>query len=266
MEVARDRTALTRHALSRPWRLALDDGLVRPDSRLFDYGCGKGDDLRLLAAGGFNASGWDPNHRPDAARTDAEIVNLGYAAAQREAEALLLQIGKPGAIDGAIAKATVGKTTPTALYVHLSALERLPLLLRAFAGCGHGYLGAVEGATLIKLYRREPKLSYLAYPDFDRDPHPALDFSFNIDLRELRLKRHWYKDQPNQPVLHRKECYVAEDYPRRTTFARLTKTEEAAGLLDQTDRIGLRHGWETVLAEKGLTLIGHRLVKAPLRP
>jgi DNA phosphorothioation-associated putative methyltransferase len=78
MEVARDRTALTRHCLSRPWRLALDDGLVRPDTSLFDFGCGKGDDLRLLSADGFEANGWDPNHRPDTAWTNAEIVNLGY--------------------------------------------------------------------------------------------------------------------------------------------------------------------------------------------
>jgi hypothetical protein len=85
-------------------------------------------------------------------------------------------------------------------------------------------------------------------------------------LRELRLKRRWFSGQPNPPVLHRKECFVAEDYPRRTTFARLTKTEEAAGLLDETDRIGLRRGWEALLAEKGLTLVGHRLVKAPIRP
>lgn len=197
---------------------------------------------------------------------DVRALFGSYGTAQRQAEALLLQIGQPGAIDAACAEAPVGKLTPTALYVHVSALDRLPLLLRAFAGCGHGYLGAVEGATLIKLYRREPKLSYLAYPDFDRDPHPALDVSMNIDLRELRLKRRRFSGQPNPPILHRKECFVANDYPRRTTFARLTKAEERAGLLDATDRIGLRRGWETVLEEKGLTLEGHRLVPAPVTP
>lgn len=193
---------------------------------------------------------------------DVRALFGSYAVAQRQAEALLLQIGQPGAIDAAIAQSPVGKVTPTALYVHHTALERLPVLLRAFAGCGHGYLGTVEGTTMIKLYRREPKLSYLAYPDFDHDPHPALEASLNIDLRELRLKRRRFGDQPNPPVLHRKECFVAEDYPRRATFARLTRAEEAAGLLNETDRIGLRRGWEAVLAEKGVTLQGHRLIKA----
>jgi len=81
-----------------------------------------------------------------------------HAAAQRAAEDLLLMIGKPGAIDEAVSAAGVGKVTPTALYIHVSALDQLPLLLRAFAGCGEGYLGQIDGANIIKLYRREPKL------------------------------------------------------------------------------------------------------------
>lgn len=202
----------------------------------------------------------------DTLQRDVRALFGTYSAAQRQAEALLLAIGRPGAIDEAVNEASIGKRTPTALYVHVSALDRLPLLLRAFAGCGQGYLGAVDGATLIKLYRREPKLSYLAYPDFDDDPHPALDVALNVDLRELRLKRRRFHGQPNPPILHRKECFVADDYPRRATFARLTAAEEKAGLLEETDRIGLKHGWEAVLAGKRLTLKGHRLVAQPLKP
>lgn len=188
-----------------------------------------------------------------------------YAAGQRAADALLHELGTPGAIDAACAETAFGKKTPTALYVHRSALDQLPLLLRAFEGCGRGYLGEVDGANLIKLYRREPKLSYLSYPDFDRDPHPSLTFSLNVDLRAFRLKMRRFAGQPNPPILHRKECFVAGDYPRRETFARLTRTEEALGLLDDTERIGLKHGWELVLAQHGVALRGHRLVKQAQR-
>jgi DNA phosphorothioation-associated putative methyltransferase len=477
--VARDRTALTRHGLSRPIRAALDDGLLTAASTLFDYGCGHGDDLRLLSAAGFTCAGWDPNHRPGVARIESDVVNLGYVinvieapleraealrnawdlarsllvvaartnaevhdltfreamadgvrtsrntfqkfyeqqelkhwvefvlgeeavaaapgifyvfrdaesrelfrasrsrrrvatpsltlseqrchdhpelvtaligfftargrlpqshelaegaelldvfgsikraftavrrtnesvawerisaqrredvvlylalshfergarwstlpptlqedvralfgtyrAGTRASETLLLDIAKPGAVETAAAASTVGKLTPTALYVHRSALDHLPLLLRAFEGCGRGYLGEVEGANLIKLYRREPKLSYLSYPDFDRDPHPALSFSLNVDLREFRLRMRRFAGQPNPPILHRKECFVAADHPRRETFARLTRAEEAAGLLDETESIGLRRGWDLALQERELALRGHRLVKA----
>ncbi|HEV3445762.1 MAG TPA: hypothetical protein VG099_14050 [Gemmataceae bacterium] len=41
----------------------------------------------------------------------------------------------------------------------------------------------VEGVSLIKLHRRSGKLSYLIYPDFDTDPHPALQRCVRLCLR-----------------------------------------------------------------------------------
>src|SRR5262249_44319630 len=43
-----------------------------------DYGCGRGEDIALLAADGYACGGWDPAHRPDAPRHEADVVNLGY--------------------------------------------------------------------------------------------------------------------------------------------------------------------------------------------
>ena len=77
-DVARHKTAIGRATLSRPIKLALMDGIVAEETRLFDYGCGRGDDLRILAAMGFEAGGWDPVHRPDASIEPAPVVNLGY--------------------------------------------------------------------------------------------------------------------------------------------------------------------------------------------
>jgi DNA phosphorothioation-associated putative methyltransferase len=64
--------------LSRPIKLALSDGLIDPETALFDYGCGRGDDLRILSVMGYSGTGWDPVHRPDAAMQPAPVVNLGY--------------------------------------------------------------------------------------------------------------------------------------------------------------------------------------------
>jgi DNA phosphorothioation-associated putative methyltransferase len=77
-EVARHRTALTRSTLSRPLATALADQLLDQTFSVFDYGCGRGDDLRHLGAQGYEAAGWDPSHRPEAERTAADVVNLGY--------------------------------------------------------------------------------------------------------------------------------------------------------------------------------------------
>lgn len=45
---------------------------------IFDYGCGRGDDLRELEAHGLDALGWDPNFQPDNERVSSSIVNLGF--------------------------------------------------------------------------------------------------------------------------------------------------------------------------------------------
>ena len=76
--VSRHKTAISRTELSRPIKLALDDGILSPELPFFDYGCGLGDDLRLLAVRGIKGVGWDPVHRPDQERRRAAVVNLGY--------------------------------------------------------------------------------------------------------------------------------------------------------------------------------------------
>src|SRR5579875_1103573 len=76
--VARHRTAMSRVALSRPLSVAVTDQLLNPGISVFDYGCGRGDDLRHLQALGYDAHGWDPAHRPHDTMTSADVVNLGY--------------------------------------------------------------------------------------------------------------------------------------------------------------------------------------------
>src|SRR5438105_3181090 len=97
-----------------------------------------------------------------------------YTRACSQADELLFKAGDPSAIDEACKRSPVGKLLPDDLYVHRSALDILEPLLRISEGCGRAYLGEIEGANIIKIHRRSGKLSYLVYPDFERDPHPAL--------------------------------------------------------------------------------------------
>ena len=53
MPVLRHKTAISRTDFSRPMRLALDHGLISEGTKVFDYGCGKGDDIRLLEERGI---------------------------------------------------------------------------------------------------------------------------------------------------------------------------------------------------------------------
>lgn len=58
-----------------------------------------------------------------------------------------------------------------------------------------------------------PKISYLHYPDFDTDPHPALRSSMQADLKGLYVGYRDYSAAANPPILHRKETFLAPDYP-----------------------------------------------------
>lgn len=475
--ISRHKTAISRAELSRPIKRALEDGILSPDMSIFDYGCGHGDDLRLLAKRGIKGTGWDPVHRPDQERHRAPVVNLGYVVnviedpgerrgalraawdltenvlivsgrlsmdarslgeaedyadgivtsrgtfqkffdqqelrnwidqaleaqsvpaapgvfyvfrderdrsqfvasrfrrrlvaprlnkstklfnehndllqplmtfyrergrlpvedelpnshdlidtfgsirrafrvvltvtnsadwdpirrergedllmylaltqfdgrptfgrlplvLQRDVKAffsnykkacasaddILFSLGQPGVIAAACQQATVGKLTPTALYVHESALNSLSTVLRLYEGCARGYLGRVDDANMIKLYRDEPKISYLSYPNFEQESHPALAFSITVHLQTFRVRNRDYSRAPNRPILHRKELFVAPDHPHYRKWARLTRIEEEKGLLDDTSRIGFQHGWNEELLSRGLYLKGHRLL------
>ncbi len=167
-----------------------------------------------------------------------------YKRACETADAWLYQAGDAAAIDAACRESEVGKLLPNALYVHRSAVESLRPLLRIYEGCARTYLGEIEDATVVKLHRFSGKVSYLAYPDFETDPHPALRRSVKLSLRTLELNCFDYSDRANPPVLHRKETFVGPGHPLREKFARLTKQEERHGLLEEAATIGTREGWQ----------------------
>ena len=78
IDVQRHRAAIFRNKLSRPVRLALEAGLFEPQMSFFDYGCGHGLDVQIMAENCYQSSGWDPYYSPDTPLESADIVNLGY--------------------------------------------------------------------------------------------------------------------------------------------------------------------------------------------
>lgn len=198
-------------------------------------------------------------------QVDVKSFFGSYKEACRAADAVLFRAGKQEAVDQACRASQIGKLTPTALYVHVSALAQMEPLLRVYEGCGRALTGTVEEATIVKLNRVEPKISYLAYPTFDDDPHPSLTTSIRADLRRLHVKFSDFRTWDSPPILHRKETFVGAEYPRRGTFARLTTQEERLGLLDHTATIGNLGAWSSLVLGKGLRFNGHRLVRSRVR-
>jgi DNA phosphorothioation-associated putative methyltransferase len=184
-----------------------------------------------------------------------------YANACRLADELLFKAGDAEAVDEACKRSPVGKLLPNALYIHRDALESLDPLLRVYEGCARTYLGEIEGANLIKLHRESGKVSYLVYPEFESDPHPALRRSVKLSLRTRGIECYNYSTSTNPPVLHRKETVLLADHPLYGRFARLSEQEDKYGLLNETATIGTRDGWNARLREAGFMLKGHRLVR-----
>lgn len=476
--VARHRTAMTRSALSRPLATALADQLLESSLSIFDYGCGRGDDVRNLIALGYAADGWDPTHRPRADRTPADVVNLGYvinvierlderAQALRSAWDLTRQLlvvssrltwdardlsGRPlgdglltstgtfqkfyeqaelaawveqtlgvqphaaapgvfyvfreagmaqqflanrvyryrphvridphavyeahrdrlaplfgflsdhartprlgelpaesetaiRASFGSVGRAVrlihqvtdeehwdqvtvqrrgellvyialsrfgrrprfsqlrptlatdvralfgtyqtacvqadrlllacgdaaltlvsarsspIGKQTPSALYVHRSALGELPPVLQVYEGCARVLAGTVDQSNLIKLSVVQPQVSYLSYPRFDRDAHPTLAASVTVNLKNFSVDWRDYTRADNPPILHRKEEFLGRDDSRRDLYARLTHAERRAGLYAHPERIDRLLGWDATLSAANVVVRGHRLLR-----
>lgn len=197
---------------------------------------------------------------PDDLQRDVRSLFGSYKSATAQADRLLFGAGRTEDVNRAVAEMTVGKILPDAVYVHTSALSTLPPVLRVYEGCAQVLVGTVDDATIVKLSRSERKVSYLAYPTFDRDPHPPLATSLRADLRSFDIRRRDFSESTNPPVLHRKETFVDKDYPGRAKFARLTAQEERAGLLGGPGT-GSLATWAELLEVEGYQLAGHRLVR-----
>ena len=75
---ARHRTAMVRYNFSAPIQSLSRHGLIKNELTVFDYGCGKGDDVRGLVENGIQANGWDPYYASEQNLQCADIVNLGF--------------------------------------------------------------------------------------------------------------------------------------------------------------------------------------------
>jgi DNA phosphorothioation-associated putative methyltransferase len=77
-KIERHKAAIARKSLSRPVKLCLEAELFPEQATFFDFGCGYGGDVKLLAEKGIKTAGWDPYYAAEKPLKAADIVNLGY--------------------------------------------------------------------------------------------------------------------------------------------------------------------------------------------
>ncbi|MGY6529973.1 MAG: DNA phosphorothioation-associated putative methyltransferase [Cyanobacterium sp.] len=157
-------------------------------------------------------------------------------------------------------QSAIGKHLPNHLYVHISALQSLDITLQAYEKKAREIIKNIDDFTLVKFNLQEPKISYLFYPDFDINPHPAIEKSILVNLQEKNSKIYSYSSSENPAILHRKETFITKNYPHYKKFADLTTVEEKLGLLDNSKYIGTKKEWQNLLRDHNLSFIDHQLV------
>ncbi|MCS0200305.1 DNA phosphorothioation-associated putative methyltransferase [Vibrio alginolyticus] len=157
----------------------------------------------------------------------------------------------------------IGKQLPDAIYLHRDAMSELPDALKKFVPAVAQAVSLPDNQwNLIKLFKKEFRLSLLNYPTFYTDSYPALEQSLNVDLSKLSHKVTCYRSSENPPILHRKETMILPSSDHYELFTALTKEGEEAGLYENTRTIGFKQSWLNLIQKKGYQLVDGRILKA----
>ncbi|MBE9079178.1 DNA phosphorothioation-associated putative methyltransferase [Romeria aff. gracilis LEGE 07310] len=191
---------------------------------------------------------------------DVKALFGSYQQACTAADLMLMSLGRMEIIEERCRQSSLGQQRPNSLWVHVSALDQLDPLLRLYEGCASRTIGRPEEAAVVKFHTSTPKITYLFFPTFDTEPHPALHTSMQIGLRDLRVRYRDYDPADNPPLLHQKEQMITPDYAGYGKFAKLSQQERNWGLLDDLSAIYDRQGWEECLEAHCAELKGHRIV------
>jgi DNA phosphorothioation-associated putative methyltransferase len=194
---------------------------------------------------------------PAETQADIKLLWPSYKNAMEEGRQFLFSLAKPELIREACLAAPVGKWLPSDLYLHQSAEDTLPALLRVLLFAARQVVGDVD-YNIVKISMDGRKISFLNYRDFEGNAHPELLHSVRVHLPTASYAIRDYSESENPPILHRKETFVDALFPEHGTFADLTRQEEQLGLLSQPD-IGFRRQWLAILAERHLQILGHTI-------
>jgi DNA phosphorothioation-associated putative methyltransferase len=159
-----------------------------------------------------------------------------------------------------------GKRLPDAIYIYRPETGSVSKALLAEIQRAEVAAHPPSNWNLLKLHINEVALTFLFYPHFESDPHPALAEATKINLNTGSIVRIDYQNRANPPILHRKETFLPSGHKLRAEFEALTRAEEEAGLYLDTTRIGNRVHWHNLLRRKKFGYEGHRLVPLKSQP
>lgn len=161
-----------------------------------------------------------------------------------------------------VKQAKIGKVLPDAVYFHKEYFSEAPTALVKFIEIVANALKIDDTDwDLVKLFKKDFRLSLLSYPTFFDDSYPALKQSVTIDLVKLSHRITKYNTQDNPPILHRKELMIPQTHSRFEEFSLITQEGEAIGLYENSRMIGFKNSWERLINTHGYELVDGRLFR-----
>lgn len=160
-----------------------------------------------------------------------------------------------------VSSISVGKKLPDAVYIHKDALSSLNIdLVNEIKRVSSLYAEEFTW-NIVKLFKRDHRVSFLNYPQFFDESFPTLHSSLTVDLVRNTARKTSYAKSENPPILHRKEAFLPVHHPHFDVARKITLEAEELGLFDNPKKIGFRKYWEQLIADKGYGLVTGRLVK-----
>lgn len=192
-----------------------------------------------------------------------------YRAAQDHAHSLIRMAAEPATLLQACKKAAEqgfgNLDNEHSLQIHLTLVERLPAVLRAYVQCGLILWDSTSDVQLVKIHISSGKLTLLEFDDFDSSPLPLLRRRIKINVRRLRFDIFEYgsSEYPKLPLFW-KSRYINEDFPdyaQQFEFDESLERQNIEGLEDLSPR-----AFRAVLAERRLEVQGMRLIDCTTPP
>lgn len=122
------------------------------------------------------------------------------------------------------------------LQLHVSLVERLPVVLRAYVACGLLLWGDMSEIHLVKIHTTSGKLTLLEFESFDDSPIPLLRRRIKVNVRKQDYDLFEY-GSPAFPktALYRKSRYLHEDYPGYAEQLAFDEALDHTGILDNSE-------------------------------
>ena len=231
----------------------------------------RSDELLLyLAAQQFEKR---PTYRKLEARLQRDIKYFfnDYKTAQSAGLKLIMRAANPSEILSACDQASeMGLgwlDTNQALHFHISLIERLPVLLRAYVNCGLIIWDSMSEVHIVKIHIGSGKLTFLEFENFETSPLPLLKRRVKINLRMQEYDEFEYGSaQYPSSVLYSKSRFMHEDMEGYAEQLAFDESLEHTGLTDLTSFGPSFDELLNQLEKKRLTISGYELVASESIP